>query len=55
MVDANAGYVNGDPAVPMAPVAVSVVGPAMIWLFVMSSISMLIEVGITGVFVWSTN
>ena len=51
---AKAGYVNGEPAVPTAPVALSVVGPAITTLFVMSSISMLIEVGITGVFVWST-
>src|ERR1700722_865208 len=55
MVDANAGYVNGDPDVPTAPSGFNVIGPAITTLFVMSSISMAIEVGVTGVFVWSTN
>jgi len=48
---ANAGYVNGEPADPTAPAALNVAGPAITTLFVMSSISMLIDVGITGVFV----
>src|SRR5271166_1360214 len=55
MLAAKAGYVKGTPAVPTAPTAFSVVGPAITTLFVMSSISMEIEIGITGVFVWSTN
>jgi hypothetical protein len=55
MLDANGGYANGTPTDPRDPVDTNVAGPAITTLFVMSSISILIEVGITGVFVWSTN
>jgi hypothetical protein len=53
IVAAKAGYVNGEPAVPTAPDAFSVIGPQFgrTTLFVMSSISIAIEVGMTGVFV----
>jgi hypothetical protein len=49
--------VNGSDAVPIAPAATNAVGPQFgsTTLFVMSSISIAIEVGMTGVFVWSTN
>lgn len=57
IVAAKAGYVKGDPTVPMAPAGFRVMGVFAIATVAleMSSISSAIDVGMTGVFVWSTN
>jgi hypothetical protein len=57
IVAAKAGYVNGTDTVPIAPSGFSVTGVLAIVTVAleMSSISSRISVGMTGVFVWSTN